>query len=162
MLERSPGLFMTNPRPLAVIVLAVSVVVVTGCHKQKAADAELAKAVKLLERADSGPQPAPVAPVPPVANSAAAPAPPRQEAVATQPVAQQMNQALTAYKAGDYVDAIARLQWLRTQATKTPEQTMAIQDAMAAVMTELYARAEKGDARAQQAIKQHQETRNKR
>jgi hypothetical protein len=160
--EQTCFLVMSTANQLAIAMLAVFVVAVIGCHKQKSADAELANAVKVLERAEPGPQFAPGAPAASVANPAAAPAQASPEAVTSQPVAQQMSQALTAYKAGDYSDAIARLQWLRTKATRTPEQTMAIQDAMAAVMTELYARAEKGDARAQQALKQHQEMRNKR
>jgi hypothetical protein len=39
---------------------------------------------------------------------------------------------------------------------------MAIQDAMASVMVDLYNRAAKGDAAAQQAIKKYQENRNRR
>src|ERR1041385_9062324 len=143
----------------APVVLAISALTVGGCHRQGDANSVLAKAVKELERAEPAPPPAPVGA--PVANAPAAQAAPTQPAVAAQPVAQQMNQALTSYKAGDYPDAIARLEWLRSQATKTPEQTMAIQDAMAAVMAELYVRAEKGDARAKQAIKQYNEARNK-
>jgi hypothetical protein len=118
------------------------------------------KAAKVLEQSRPSPVPAPVAaPVQPVA----APAPAAQPAqpVTSQPVAQQMNQAMAAYKSGDYLDAVTRLQLLRTKVAKTPEQTMAIQDAMAAVMAELYARAEKGDTRAKQAIKEFQEMRNK-
>lgn len=160
MLERMRSLVMRKLAPLAVAILGVFIGAGAGCHKQADANAELANAVKVLEKADPG-QP-PVTAPPPEAVSANAAAPPSQEAVIVQPVAQQMSQALTAYKGGNYVDAITRLQWLRTKAAKTPEQTMAIQDAMAAVMAELYARAEKGDARAQQAIKQFQETRNTR
>lgn len=152
---------MRIPNSLTVAILAVSVVAVTGCHKQADAKDELAKAVKVLERADPGPQPVPAGNSPPLANSAAAPAQPSQEAVTSQPVAQQMSQAMASYKSGDYEDAITRLQLLRSKVAKTPEQTMAIQDAVAAVMAELYARAEKGDTRAKQAIKQWQEVRNK-
>ena len=119
------------------------------------------KAAKALEESASAPAPAPVAaPIQTPASPAPA-AQPAQQAVTSQPVAQQMSQALSAYKSGDYLDAVTRLQLLRTKVAKTPEQTMAIQDAMAAVMAELYARAEKGDARAKQAIKDFQEMRNK-
>ena len=146
-------------KPLAIFIMAVLVAAVTSCSKQVDANAELANAVKVLEKADSGQPPAPVEAAP-TAPSAAAPGPTSQETITSLPVAKQMSQAMTAYKGGDYQDTIARLEWLRTKAIATPVQTMAIQDAMAAVMTDLYARAEKGDARAQQAIKQHQATRN--
>ena len=152
---------MKTPNPLTAAMLAVLFVAATGCHKQADANTELANAVKALEKAEPGPAQGPVAPVP-LAASAAPAAAASQEAVIRQPVAQQMSQAQTAYKGGDYVDAVTRLQWLRAKVTKTPEQTMAVQDAMAAVMAELYARAEKGDTRAQQAIKQYQENHNKR
>ena len=87
-------------------------------------------------------QPTPVAAAPPV------------------PPAQQMQQAMASYKAGNYEDAVTRLQRLRTKAAMTPQQRMALQDAMAAVMTEVYELASKGDARAVQAVKQYEQMRN--
>jgi hypothetical protein len=60
------------------------------------------------------------------------------------------------------VDAVARLQWLQYQAPKTPEQTMALLNAEAAVMNELNARAARGDARAQEAIRQYTQRQNAR
>ncbi len=137
---------------LTVVNLAIFIAAVSGCSKQADANSELANAVKVLERADAG-QPPPLAP---------APAEPGQDPVSNQPVAQQMSQAMTAYKGGNYDDAVSRLHLLRSSVAKTPEQTMAVQDAMAAVMTELYDRAAKGDVKAQQAIKQYQENRNRR
>ena len=122
--------------------LAFFVLAVAGCHRRGDANAEMARAVKELEQGTPGQPPA--------------------QAGTSLPVAQQMNEAMVAYKGGDYLDAIMRLQVLRSTGTKTPDQTMAVQNAMAAVMTELYSRAEKGDTRAQQAIKQYQEERNKR
>lgn len=133
-----------------------------GCGRKTNANAELDSAVKALEKSEAAA---------PAATRAAAAAPPAapvpvtpasQETVVAQPVSQQMSAATASYKAGDYTDAITRLQLLRTKVTKTPEQTVAVQDAMAAVMSELYARAEKGDARASQAIKLFQEQRNNR
>jgi len=157
MFEQTRLLIIGISKRLAIVILAAAVVAVTGCHKQTDASSQLANAVKVLEKSDPGQPPAP-------ATSVAAPAAPSGQAspevLISQPVAQQMKQAMTAYKTGDYQDTITRLEWLRNKATKTADQTMAIQDAMAAVMTDLYARAEKGDARAQQAIKQHQATRN--
>lgn len=54
------------------------------------------------------------------------------------------------------------MEMARYNPNKTPQQMIAIQDAMAAVMSDLYARAANGDAAAKQAIKQYQENRNKR
>jgi len=67
---------------------------------------------------------------------------------------------MTVYKGGNYEDAIARLQKLRAQPARTPQEAMAIQDAVAGVMGELYALAAKGDARAQQAINHYQRLQN--
>ena len=64
-----------------------------------------------------------------------------------------MNQAIAAYKADDLQDAVRRLQNLRHSPVMAAEKRMALNDAMAAVMTEIYARAAKGDASAIQAVK---------
>ena len=152
MFQRAQSIIVNIPPPLAVLILAVSIVAVAGCKKQSDANAALDNAVKILEKSDAGQPSSPAAP------STA----PGQETVSSQPVAQQMSQAMTAYKGGNYDDAVSRLHLLRTTAVKTPEQTMAVQDAMAAVMTDLYDRAAKGDVKAQQAIRQHQENRNRR
>ena len=149
---------MTISSPYARVVLLVSVLGLTGCHKQADANAEMAKAAKALEAASPPPSPAP--PVVPNAGVTAPAATPSQQPVASQPPAQQMSQAMAAYKSGDYEDAVMRLQSLRSKAAVTPQQIMAIQDAVAAVMADLYARAEKGDTKAQQAIKQWQAVRN--
>jgi hypothetical protein len=68
-----------------------------------------------------------------------------------------MKQALVAYKAGDLEDAVTRLQKLRMTVALTAQQRMAVQDGVAAVMTEIYGRASQGDARAIQAVKQYEE-----
>lgn len=70
---------------------------------------------------------------------------------------QDMNQAIAAYKAGELEDAVARLQNLRRSPVMSAEKRMALNDAMAAVMTEIYALAEKGDARAVQAKKLYEQ-----
>ena len=67
-----------------------------------------------------------------------------------------MNQAVAAYKAGNLEDAVTRLQKLRASPVMTPQQRMALNDAMAAVMSEIYAMAEKGDGRAIAAVKQYE------
>lgn len=71
-----------------------------------------------------------------------------------------MTQAVASYKAGQYVDAVTRLQWLRARKGNTPEQIMALQEATAAVMGEIYARAARGDAVAQKAVKEYERLQN--
>ena len=71
-----------------------------------------------------------------------------------------MNQALASYKSGNFEDAVTQLQKLRAQPVMTPQQRMALQDAMAAVMTDIYTRAANGDARAQQAVKEYERMQN--
>lgn len=73
-----------------------------------------------------------------------------------------MSEAMASYKGGNLTDAVTQLQRLRAQSVITPEQRMALQDAMAAVMTDIYGRAAKGDARAQQAVKQYELMQNSR
>jgi hypothetical protein len=58
-------------------------------------------------------------------------------------------------------DAVTRLHRLRSARTLTAEQRMALQDAIAAVMREIYASAEKGDARAIAAVRQYEEMQTK-
>jgi hypothetical protein len=70
--------------------------------------------------------------------------------------AQQMDQALAAYRAGEIEDAVTRLHRLRATPALTPHQRIALNDAIAAVMTEVYAQAASGDARAIQAVKQYE------
>ena len=148
---------MTLASPFPPVILLLTALVVSGCHKQGSASSEMEKATKALEAAAPPPEPAPVA-----AAAVTAPATaPAQQPVTSQPPAQQLSQAMAAYKSGDYEDAIMRLQLLRSKAAMTPQQTMAIQDAVAAVMAELYSRADKGDTRAKQAIQQWQAIRNK-
>ena len=129
------------------MVLAVSF---AGCSGEPDANTELEKAAKALEQADSG-QPAPV-PAQPAQPVAAASAP------AQQSPSQQMNQAMASYKNGEYENAMTRLQTLRERTTLSPQQNMALQDAMAAVMTDIYSRAANGDARAQLAVKQYEQS----
>jgi hypothetical protein len=69
---------------------------------------------------------------------------------------EQMKGAMDDYKAGRFEDAVTRLQLLRSMAALSPQQRMALQDSMAAVMTEIYTMAEQGDARAQAAVLQYE------
>ena len=136
------------------IVLCVSLAVATpGCSRKTDANAELQKAADTLANAEPAPAPAP-APAQPAQPLQPAPAP--EAAPATVP-AQQVSQAMAAYKAGNLEDAVTRLQKLRATSAMTPQQRIALNDAMAAVMTDIYALAAKGDARAKQAVKQYEQ-----
>lgn len=132
----------------------------TGCSKQPDADSALEDAAKAMEQTVAG-QPPAATPLPQPASPTPTPTQPAP-VIATTAIAQQMNQAVTAYKGGQYVDAVTRLQQLRAMTGKTPEQTLALQEAMAAVMGELYTRASKGDARAKAAVKEYERIQNSR
>ena len=124
------------------------VVALTACKKQNPVE-EMEKAATAIDRLakDSAPATA----------SASAPASGEYDAAAAALVpAQELKQAITEYKAGKMEDAVTRLQLLRSQSVLSPEQRMALQDSMAAVMTEIYALAQKGDARAVAAVAQYE------
>jgi|SRR5579862_9654711 len=113
-----------------------SVLLLSGCHKQDPVS-ELEKTASTMTSAQ---------PAAPAANTSPAPEP------AGPPPAQQVQAALADYKAGKMEDAVTRLQLLRAVPTLTPEQRMALQDSVAAVMTEIYTLAGKGDPRAIAAV----------
>lgn len=119
-----------------------------GCSHKSDVNSELEKAVNAMEQPAAAQAPAPVLPQPaqPAPTPVAAPAP-----------AQEMNQAIAAYKGGNLEDAVTRLQKLRASPVMTPQQRIALNDAMAAVMTEIYSLAAKGDARAIQAVRQYEQ-----
>lgn len=125
------------------------VVALPGCSRKTDTNAELEKAANSLASTQPVAVPAQqahpdqAAPAARVAPPAAAPA-------------QEMNQAMMAYKAGQLKDTVTHLQQLRAMPTITPQQRIAVNDAMAAVMTDIYTRAAKGDARAIQAVKQYE------
>ena len=141
---------MLNKFSITVGLSAMLAVVLTGCGQKSDPASELQKAARTME--------VPATPVP----AAAAPARMAPATQPTPPPAQQMSQAMASYKSGQLEDAVTQLQKLRAQSAITPEQRMALQDAMAAVMTDIYARAAKGDARAQQAVKQYEQMQNAR
>lgn len=129
----------------------------SGCGQEKDASSELERAARAMQEADPaaepGPAPAPVTtPVYVPSGTTAQPA----HAQPAPPPAEQMSEAMTAYKSGNLEDAVTRLQRLRATPAMTPQQRMALNDAMAAVMTEIYSLAAKGDARAIQAVKQYE------
>ena len=86
----------------------------------------------------------------------AAPSGDYDPAKAGPPPAKQLKDAIADFKAGKMEDAVTRVQLLRSQTVLTPEQRMAVQDSIAALMAEVYALAEKGDARAVAAVAQYE------
>jgi hypothetical protein len=124
--------------------------VLTGCSKKTDVNAELENAAKELQ---ASPIASPVPSSQPI--QAAQPVTPSESQPALAP-AQEMNQAMASYKSGNLEDAVTRLQKLRAQTAMTPQQLIAIQNATAAVMGEVYALAAKGDARAKQAVQQYE------
>ena len=140
---------------VAVIVLGASLLAsLPGCSGKPNANAELEKAAVAME--EPAPAPPPSAPEPTPAPSEQPPEPAPAEPPPPPP-AQEMKQAMAAYKSGDLQDAVTRLQRLRATPVMTPQQRIALNDAMAAVMGEIYDLAAKGDARAAQAVKQYEQ-----
>ena len=82
-------------------------------------------------------------------------------APATESPAAQVQQAIADYKTGKMEDAVTRLQMLRAMPTMTPEQRMALQDSVAAVMTEVYELAQKADPRAVAAVQAYERMQNR-
>lgn len=138
--------------PCLAIPVALSLVLL-GCGGEPDANTELQKAVAAMEAA---PPPAPASPMPAQPQYRQPIPPAQQPRPATPPPAQQMSQAMAAYQAGHLQDAVTRLQRLRATPAMNPRQRIALNDAMAAVMTEIYTLAEKGDPRAIQAVKQYE------
>lgn len=122
-----------------------------GCSKKQDVDTEVRQVIIEIEKA----APAPAGPTPPPSAMT-----PNQTAPAPNAPASKLSEALAAYKSGEYEKAIAQLDRLRNAPAMTGQQLIAMNKAMAAVMNDLYTLAEKGDARAAQAIKHYNETRN--
>ena len=142
---------MKSQFPSLLILCGGLAVAAFGCSRKTDANAELEKAASLLANVATTPEAAPAQPSQP---NQPAPAP---AAASERAPVQQMKQAMAAYQAGQLEDAVTRLQRLRAMPTMTPRQRMAMNDAMAAVMTDIYALAAKGDGRAIQAVKQYEE-----
>jgi len=133
------------------LVFFLSTSLLIGCSK-KDASSELQKAASAMSQPEPAQQTTAPEPVPQT------PSPVAQPAVVSTPKAQaqEMSQALAAFKAGEFEDAVVRLQKLRATPVMSPEKRIAVNDAIAAVMNEMYAMAEKGDARAKQALKTYE------
>jgi hypothetical protein len=121
-----------------------------GCHRQSEANVEMDKAARTMETTETAP------------TTGAVPAVPSGSVASASTPAQEMNQAVAAYKAGQVKDAVTRLQQLRATPTLTPQQRITLNDAMAAVMSEISTRAAKGDSQAIQALKQYGKMQNER
>jgi len=138
-------------------------VVCVGCSHKTDAKSALEEAASVLDNAPAQPAPAvaqaPAEPAPPDSSPPTIPQPAALADSGAQPASPgaQMRQALASYKSGELEDAVTRLQKLRTTATLTPQQRMALQDSVAAVMTEVYELAAKGDTRAIAAVKQYED-----
>src|SRR5260221_3846888 len=116
-----------KPVFLFVLFLSVTSALLGGCSK-KDANSELQKAVTTMaqpEAAQPAPTPEAVQQIPssPVTAQAVTPA---------KAQAQEMNQAMAAYKAGNLDDAVIRLQKLRATPVMSPEKRIAVNDAIAA------------------------------
>ena len=149
-----------NRSILRVICALIPAFVVTGCGHKTDAKSELERAAVVLGKpemvpAQAAPEPSPQSePAVPtlggsvsIAASGSAPLP---------SPAQQMQTAMASCKAGELEDAVTRLQRLRASPALTAEQRMALQDGVAAVMTEIYGLAAKGDPKAIAAVKQYE------
>lgn len=126
---------------LAFLILSV-MALASGCGGKKGSQAELEGAANKF-----------------VAESAATAAPAAAGDIAAAAVvapSQQMREVVEAYKGGKLEDAVTRLQNLRATPTMTGPQRMALNDATAVVMNEIYALAAKGDQRAISAVKQYE------
>ncbi|SRR5258706_9544754 len=140
-------------RTFPVLVILAGMVPMLGCGRKADVTGQLQKAESELAKSE----PAPAASA--VAQNAPAPQSNQPTAADTAVVAapsQQMKQAMVAYRAGNLEDAVTRLQKLRATPTMNAQQRIALNDAMAAVMTEIYGMAAKGDGRAIAAVKQYE------
>jgi hypothetical protein len=142
---------MSAPHTLSLVL--VGLLLTSACGHKADATSELQKAANELAKSEPGAAaPTPVQNTPaPQANQPAT----AETAVVAAP-STQMSQAMAAYKSGNLEDAVTRLQKLRATSAISPQQRIALNDAMAAVMTEIYGMAAKGDGRAIAAVKQYE------
>jgi hypothetical protein len=139
--------------PTIIVCGASLLVTLAGCSRKSDVNSELDKATRVME------QPAP--PQPPAPAPVQTEQPVQPEPTPAPPPAQEMKEAVAAYRAGNLQDAVTRMQKLRATPVMTPQQRIAINDAMAAVMGEIYSLAANGDQRAVQAVRQYEELQTK-
>ena len=128
------------------IVLSALIAASGGCSHKNDAVSELEKAANVLARDEPAPAPTPAASQPSPTSELQPPSHPAQE----------LREALAAYKSGQLEDAVTRLHKVRSTAVITPQQRMVLQDSIAAVMSEVYTLAAQGDTRAIAAVKQYE------
>ena len=145
-----------NCSSLSLLLISLATALCTGCHHKTDVKTELEKTATLLTQPGEAQAPPAPAPEPTAPTPVASPAVPEVPALPPTP-SQQMHLAISSYKSGELEDAVTRLQKLRATPTLTPEQRMAVQDSVAAVMLEIYSLAEKGDQRAIAAVRQYEE-----
>jgi hypothetical protein len=131
------------------MILAAFAAALVGCRKHDATS-ELERAANAMAQTDPAPAPIPAPSQPATATEAPA------QATPVPPPAQELRQVMAAYKAGDLDDAVTRLHKLRATPVMPPQQRMALQDAVAAVMNEIAGMAAKGDTRAIAALKRYE------
>lgn len=140
-MDSHKNLFSTRA-PFPSLLGLVFVIALAGCGRNsRDTNAQLDQAVRAMAHAKSTSTMA-------VGDSSTTPAP--------TPL-QQMNEALASYKNGDFESAVTRFQNIRVHTPMTGEQILALNDALAAVMSDLYSRAAKGDAAAAQAVRQYEQ-----
>ena len=139
-----------NAHPLHALAAVALLAACAGCSSKQDPSAELEKAAAALDKGTAA------AAAPAAAPSAAAAAPSPTDNPGGVSPSQQLKGAMEDYKAGKMEDAVTRLQLLRSATALSPEQRMALQDSIAAVMAEVYALAEKGDKRAIAAVAQYE------
>jgi hypothetical protein len=121
--------------------LSALALILAACSKKPDPVSELERTAATMAKTE---------PAPAAAEASSAPAP------AGPAPAAQLQEAIADYKAGKMEDAVTRLQLLRAAQTLSPQQRMALQDSVAAVMSELYSLAEKGDQRAIAAVAKYE------
>jgi hypothetical protein len=145
---------MKSTSVLLTLGLCLAAWLLAGCGSKTDTNSELQKAAVVIAKPETA-QEAPPPAAETVQQTPSAPA--AQTPAPAQSQGQEMKQAITAYKAGELEDAVARLQKLRATPVMSAEKRMALNDAMAAVMSEIYTLAEKGDPRAIQAKKLYEQ-----
>jgi hypothetical protein len=131
-----------NIKNSTVAVLGLALIIgIAGCGRKSVdAKTQIDQAAQEMVKAEAA-QPSPA-----TATATASPLKP----------AQQMNDALAAYKNGNLEDAVTRFQAMRARTAMSGAELMALNNAMAAVMADIYARAAKGDVQAQKAVQDYQ------
>ncbi len=125
-----------------VFLLSFAVFFLAGCRHKPESTTALENAAVAFQQAES-PPPKPVITSPSMQTTAPSPS-------------QELKLAQTAFQSRDFEQAAVRLQKLRAMPVLSPQQRIAVNDAIAAVMSEITTLAANGDARAAQALKTYE------